>query len=80
MSKTGAQALIEEGMEKGMELGVIKAKQEALIRILNIRFGLIPRGLTKKINSICKIDELNTLFDHAVKANELDDIETELKN
>jgi predicted transposase/invertase (TIGR01784 family) len=84
MSKTGAQALIEEGMEKGMEkgmeLGLIKAKQEDLINLLSIRFSTIPSELTKKIKSIRKIDKLDTLFVHAIKADELNEIEIELKN
>jgi len=80
MSKTGAQALIEEGMEKGMELGVIKTKQEALIRLLNIRFDTISREITKKIKSIRKVERLDMLFDQAVKASELREIESELMN
>jgi predicted TIM-barrel fold metal-dependent hydrolase len=80
MSKTGAQALIEEGMEKGIKLGEIKAKQEDLIRLLSIRFNIIPSELTKKIKSIRKVDQLDILFDHAIKADELSEIETELKN
>lgn len=84
MSKTGAQALIEEGMEKGMEkgmeLGVIKTKQEDLIKLLNIRFSTIPNGLKKKIKSIRKVDKLDTLFVYAIKANEIGEIEAELKN
>jgi predicted transposase YdaD len=75
MMKTGAQALLEEGREEGLELGIIRTKQQDLIRLLTIRFESIPQSLKKKIKSIKQVDRLNELFDHAIKAHELSEIE-----
>jgi len=78
MGKTIAQELIEEGKligkELGKELGTITAKQDALIRLLKVRFGTASETLVEKIRSIKQVDQLDELFDRAIVAGKLDDV------
>ena len=87
MGKTMAQELIEEGEARGKamgeekgkamgrELGTIEAKQDAIIRLIRIRFEYIPETLANNIKSINQIDKLNTIFERAVIAKTLNDLE-----
>jgi len=71
MGKTIAQELIEEGIE----IGTITTKQNDLIRLLKIRFGVVSEPLVDRIRSIKQVDQLDELFDRAIIAKELDDME-----
>ena len=71
MGKTIAQELIEEGIE----IGTVTTKQDALIRLLKVRFGTVSEPLVDKIRSIKQVDQLDELFDRAIVAKELDDME-----
>lgn len=70
MRKTIAQALIEEGkqlakaeaIEAGKQLGIIMAKQEDLIKLLNSKTGLLPQIFIEKIKSIHQVEPLDALF------------------
>jgi hypothetical protein len=71
MGKTIAQGLIEEGIE----IGTITTKQDALIRLLKIRFGEKSDSLVDRIRLIKQVDQLDELFDRAIIAKELDDMD-----
>jgi len=78
MGRTIAQALIEEGKEIGMEIGVekgiIQTKQEVLLDLIRFRFqGIIPE-INAKIRSIQDVDRLTALFHRALRANSIDEI------
>ena len=83
MGKTLAQELIEEGRElgetigeeRGKELGIIIANQEDLIRLLKGKFRSVSQELIEKIKSIQQVDKLDELFDRAIFAKTLDEIE-----
>ncbi|MDQ1326783.1 MAG: hypothetical protein QG641_63 [Candidatus Poribacteria bacterium] len=75
MGKTIAQELIDEGKLLGIEIGTVTTKQDALIRLLRVRFGVVSESLVDKIRSIKQVDQLDELFDRAIIAKELDDVE-----
>ena len=71
---TGAEALVQQGKIEGLQLGVIRAKRENILRLLGLRFGEIPDTVTKKVSRIRSLARLNSLFDQALTADTLDDI------
>ncbi len=81
MGRTIAQALIEEGKEIGIEIGVekgtIQTKQEYLIELIRFRFQGIRPEINDKIRSIQDADRLTTLFRHALRAKSIDELGVE---
>lgn len=71
MGRTIAQELIEEGIE----IGTITTKQDALIRLLKVRFGIVSESFAGRIKLIRDVDQLDELFDHAIIAERLDDLD-----
>ena len=78
MGRTIAQALIEEGKEIGMEIGVekgiIQTKQEDLIELIQFRFQDISSEINDKIRSIQDVDRLTALFRRALSVNSIDEL------
>ena len=74
MGRTIAQALIEEGMEIGVEKGIIQTKQEDLVELIRFRFRDVKPETNSKIHSIQDVDELTSLFRRALSANSIDEI------
>ena len=67
---TGAEALVQEGLERGE----IQMKREDILRLLGLRFGDIPDTVTKRVSRIRSRARLESLFDQAATAENLDDI------
>jgi len=74
MGRTIAQALIEEGMEIGVEKGIIQTNQERLIELMQLRFQNIKPETNAKIRSIQDADRLTTLFRCALSAKSVDEL------
>lgn len=71
MGRTIAQALIEEGREKGLK--------EAIIETLELKFEVVPKDLANAINNIMKIDILRELQRQAVKSESIEEFEEKIK-
>ncbi len=80
MGQTIAEHFIQEGKEigekQGQERGELKAKREAVLRLLQFRFDDVPPALVKKVKSIRRIDRLDALFEKAFTAKSISEIET----
>ena len=50
----------QEGRMEGRQEG-ITSLQKALFEVLDIRFGLVPEGLTETLSAVCDLDRLKTL-------------------
>jgi predicted transposase/invertase (TIGR01784 family) len=74
MGRTIAQALIEEGMEIGVEKGIVQTKQEVLIDLIQFRFQNINPEINYKICSIQDVDRLTALFRRALGANSIEEL------
>jgi hypothetical protein len=72
MGRTIAQALIEEGMEIGVEKGIIQTKQEDLIELIHFRFRDVRPEINDKIRSIQNADRLTALFRCTLGANSIE--------
>ena len=78
MGKTMAQVLEERGEARGKaigeERGIIKARQDDIIKLIRLKFEYIPETLVNRIKSINQIDQLDAIFESAVIAKTMDDI------
>ena len=79
MAQTMAEYLIERGKEQGIEQGIeqgeTQAKQEALIKLLRFRFDSVPESVTNQITLIQSLSRLDLLFEKAMTAWTLDEID-----
>ena len=79
MAQTMAERLIEQGIELGkaqvLELGERRAKQEVLLKLLRFRFGSVPESMTNEITSIQSLSRLDLLFEKAMTAWALNEID-----
>jgi predicted transposase YdaD len=69
------QDWINEGMEKGMEKGEIKALQGAILDVLEERFGMVKKGIGKKVKVIDDPAMLKFLLKKGIKSTSMEDFE-----
>ena len=67
MAQTAAESFIEEGIARG--------KREAVLRLLRRQFPDIPEPIVQRITAINSISALDVLFDQAMTAESLDDLQ-----
>ena len=70
-----AEHYLEQGIEKGIEKGETRAKQTALLKLLAHRFQNIPKAMTAQIRAISNPVRLDALFETALTAESLDEIQ-----
>jgi hypothetical protein len=63
-----------EGLQQGLQQGLIKAKQEDIIKLINLEFGRVPEELEKLISDINDLEELDKLFTKVFLANSLEEL------
>ena len=73
MAQTTAEFLIEQGKAEGIAEG----KQDAVLKLLHIRFQDVPEVLSREISNIHNITRLDTLLEQAMTAQSLDEIDTQ---
>ena len=66
---------IAQGIEQGIEQGQVLAKRDAVLKLLQRYFGDIPESLVSHITAIHHISQLDELFEKAIAAETLDDID-----
>jgi len=85
MGKTMSQVLQERGeaigeargIEKGIEKGKIETKQDAIIKLMRLKFESVPEILVKNVKSINQVNQLDVIFERAVIAKTINDVEIE---
>ena len=83
MAQTGAEFLIEQGIEQGKAEGIIEGKAEgiiegkqaAILQVLQLRFQNVPETLTDRVTAIETLSHLDTFLEQAMTAQSLDDIQ-----
>ena len=71
---TGAEALVQQGKAEGLQLGIIRAKREDILKLIQIRIGDIPDTVTKRVSRMRSRARLDSLLEQAATADTLDDI------
>ena len=76
----GMQQGLEKGMQKGLETGLAKGRAEGgsalLVRLLNRRFGSLPRTIIERLAQATP-DQLEIWADRVLDADSLDDVFSE---
>ena len=75
MAEHYLQQGMERGIEQGMEQGQVLAKRDAVLKLLHRRFGDVPESLVSHITALHHISQLDALFEKALEAETLDDID-----
>ena len=78
MAQTTAEFLREQGKAEGKEEGRAEGKQDAVLKLLQFRFQNVPEMLSREISNIHNLSRLDTLFEQAMTAQSLDEIDTHL--
>ena len=73
MAQTTADILHKQGREEGET----RAKQTAVLKLLQIRFDSVPEPVNQKITSMRNLSHLDSLFEKAATAQTLDEIDLE---
>ncbi|MCP4689014.1 MAG: hypothetical protein GY859_13250 [Desulfobacterales bacterium] len=63
----------QQGMREGIQLGIIQKSREAIIEVLDIRFGLVTRSIIKTLNGISEPELLGMLHRNAVRTESIED-------
>ena len=75
-----AESIIEQSRKQGLEQGETRAKREAILKLLQFRFDVVPEDLTRKISTMQNRSLLDSLFEKAATAQTLDDVDWESSN
>jgi hypothetical protein len=69
---------IEQGIEKGLKHGQIRSLQETILKLVEIRFGLVTEEMITAVNNLNDLDQLRQLRDLAITADSITPIESVL--
>ena len=83
MGKSRADVLMEkgeqkgriEGERKGEERAAVRTRQQTLVRLLRKRFGDVPRGVVRTVESTADVAQLDDWLDRFATATTLDELE-----
>ena len=64
----GAERGIEKGIERGVAKGLLEARRDAVVSVLESRFGAVDGGLRARIHGILDPEELQRLLRQAASA------------
>jgi len=74
MAETITGTLLEQGIEQGIEQGETRAKRDAVLKLLQARFGSVPEALATQINEIRSRARLDLFFDEVPDAESIEDL------
>lgn len=68
----------EEALEKSEARGKSLAMTEAILRLIEGRFGTVPVALRSRLATISELRRLRKIFDRAIEVQTLDQLEASL--
>ena len=75
MAQTMAEHLVEHGKAQGIEQGETRAKQDAVLKLMRLRFDSVPESVTNQICLIRSHTRLDSIFEKVAVAQTLDEID-----
>jgi hypothetical protein len=75
MDKTMADVLMERGASKARKKAAVQTRQRMLLRLLRIRFGIVPPEVVDAIRATRIIAHLDDWLDRFATAGTLDELE-----
>ena len=74
---TLAEAYIKEGIEKGLKQGIEKGKlqnaRDYVLEALEVKFGIVPDDIVKKVRRIRNIEFLRQLLKKVILSSDIDE-------
>ncbi|BAP58141.1 hypothetical protein THII_3844 [Thioploca ingrica] len=64
------------GIQKGLEQGLLQQAQEAVVKVLQVRFTQLPKQLIEQLQQVKDRDQLSQLLEQAVLVNSLQEFES----
>jgi hypothetical protein len=77
MAQTTAEFLRAEGKAEGRAEGRAEGKQDAILKLLQLRFQSVPEVLSREISNIHNLTRLDMLLEQAMTAQSLEEIDTQ---
>jgi len=74
----GRQEGLEKGLEEGLEKGILQNAREAIIDVLDTRFGQVPDSVREQVNVLCGEQNLKDLHRRAILTPSLEEFEAAL--
>ena len=68
------ESVVQRSIQQGIEQGATNAKREAVLKLLEHRFGSVSQSLADHIAQLHHISHLDALFEKVMQAETLDDI------
>ena len=69
--------LVQHFIQQGREEGETRAKQQAVLKLLQLRFNSVPDSVAEQITSIQSLARFDTLFENVATAQTLNEIDLE---
>jgi len=76
--KEGRQEGRQEGLVEGLEKGILQTAREAIIDVLDTRFGQVPDSVRERVNALCSEPTLKNLLRRAVRTPSLEEFQSAL--
>jgi hypothetical protein len=76
--KEGLEKGIQKGLMEGLEKGILQTAREAILDVLDTRFGQVPDSIRDRINSLGSEPTLKTLLRRAARASSLEEFQATL--
>jgi hypothetical protein len=76
--KEGLEKGIQKGLMEGLEKGILQNAREAILDVLDTRFGEVPDSIRDRINSLGSEPTLKTLLRRAARASSLEEFQAAL--
>jgi hypothetical protein len=77
MDTVAGRQLYDMGQQKGYGEG-LQSTRETVLEVLNVRFGIVPKDIIKKIRAISHLDMLKHLIIQATLSSDLDNFKGRL--
>ena len=74
----GLEKGLLEGRQEGLEKGILQTAREAIIDVLDTRFGQVPDSVREQVNALCSEPTLKELLRRAARASSLDEFSVAL--
>ncbi len=74
----GIQKGLLEGRQEGRQEGLVQNAREAILDVLDTRFGEVPDAVRERVNALCSEPTLKDLLRRAARASSLDEFSVAL--
>ena len=78
--RRGIQQGLEQGLQQGLEQGALQQAQEAVVKVLQVRFTQLPKRLIKQLQQVKDRDQLSQLLEQAVLVNSLQEFKSQFNS